>query len=138
MRTQLTIKIHIAKFKMMEHQVQNIPMKMIQNTQKYAKLLQFPTLCSNLMQQLYPNFIHQILPVDEIAKSINYLNSKQREVLNVVNTWAWCWTRAHIYFRQWRDREILFYESNIQRPLNLGRTSIHSGLGIKPETKLQI
>ena len=33
------------------------------------------------MQQLYPNFIHQILPVDEIAKSINYLNSKQREVL---------------------------------------------------------
>ena len=34
MRTQLTIKIHTAKFKMMEHQVQNVPMKMIQNTQK--------------------------------------------------------------------------------------------------------
>ena len=30
----------------------------------------------------------QILPNDEIAKDINSLNSKQREVFNVFHTWA--------------------------------------------------
>ena len=30
----------------------------------------------------------QVLPDDEIAKGINSLNSKQREVFNVVHTWA--------------------------------------------------
>ena len=30
----------------------------------------------------------QILPGDEIAKAINSLNSKQREVSNVIHTWA--------------------------------------------------
>ena len=35
-----------------------------------------------------PNFMPQILPDDEIAKGINSLNSKQREVFNVVHAWA--------------------------------------------------
>ena len=35
-----------------------------------------------------PNFMPQVLPDDKIAKSINSLNSKQREVFNVVHTWA--------------------------------------------------
>ena len=35
-----------------------------------------------------PNFMLQILPNDEIEKGINFLNSKQREVFNVVHTWA--------------------------------------------------
>ena len=35
-----------------------------------------------------PNFMPQVLPDDEIAKGINSLNSKQREVFNVVHTWA--------------------------------------------------
>ena len=30
----------------------------------------------------------QVLPDDKIGKSINSLNSKQREVFNVVHTWA--------------------------------------------------
>ena len=30
----------------------------------------------------------QTLPDDEIGKDINSLNSKQREVFNVVHTWA--------------------------------------------------
>ena len=34
-----------------------------------------------------PNFMPQILPDDEIAAGINSLNSKQREVFNVVHTW---------------------------------------------------
>ena len=34
------------------------------------------------------DFMPQILPDDEIAKSINSLNSKQGEVFNVVHTWA--------------------------------------------------
>ena len=33
-----------------------------------------------------PNFMPQVLPDDEIAKGINSLNSKQREVFNVVHT----------------------------------------------------
>ena len=35
-----------------------------------------------------PNFMLQILPDDEIAKDINSLNSKQREVFNVVHRWV--------------------------------------------------
>ena len=35
-----------------------------------------------------PNFMLQILPDDQIAKDINSWNSKQREVFNVVYTWA--------------------------------------------------
>ena len=58
-----------------------------ENDSEYTEISKTSAI-PNFMQQLYPNFIHQILPVDEIAKSINYLNSKQREVLNVVNTWA--------------------------------------------------
>ena len=32
-----------------------------------------------------------ILPNDEIAESINSLNSKEREVFNVIHTWAIMW-----------------------------------------------
>ena len=52
------IKTHIAKLEMMKHQGQNTPIKMIQKTQKQTKLLQFPTLCL------------QMLLDDEVAKSI--------------------------------------------------------------------
>ena len=36
---KLTIKTHLAKWKMMEHQKHNMPMKMIQKAQKQTKLL---------------------------------------------------------------------------------------------------
>ena len=104
---------------------------------------------------------------DEIAKDINSLNSTQREVFNVVHTWAWwawCWTSVHISFRQWRDRKISFCESDIphhiknialsceasEKPrapllgptgisaVNTGGTTIHYGLRIKPGTKLLV
>ena len=61
---------------MMKHQKQNIPMKMIQKTHKQNKT------------SAIPNFMSQILPDDEIARGINSLNSKQREVLNVVHEYA--------------------------------------------------
>ena len=35
-----------------------------------------------------PNFMPQVLPDNEIAEGINSLNSKQREVFNVLHTWA--------------------------------------------------
>ena len=35
-----------------------------------------------------PNFIPQILPEDGTAAGINSLNSKQKEVFNVVHTWT--------------------------------------------------
>ena len=47
MKLRFAIKTQIAKLKMMEHQGQNIQMKMIQKTQKQTKLLQFPTLYNN-------------------------------------------------------------------------------------------
>ena len=34
------------------------------------------------------NFMPKILPDNDIAEGINSLNSKQREVFNVVHTWA--------------------------------------------------
>ena len=34
------------------------------------------------------NFMPKILPDDEIAKGVNSLNSKQREVFNVIHTWV--------------------------------------------------
>ena len=34
------------------------------------------------------NFMRKILPYDKFAEGINSLNSKQREVFNVVHTWA--------------------------------------------------
>ena len=61
-----TIKSHIAKSKMMKHQWQNIPMKIIQKTQKKNKTFAIA------------NFMPQILPGDEIANNINSLNLKQR------------------------------------------------------------
>ena len=50
MRNRLTIKTHIAKLKIMKHQGQNIPMKMIQKTQKQTELMQFLTLCHKYYQ----------------------------------------------------------------------------------------
>lgn len=35
-----------------------------------------------------PNFILKILPDDEITEEIDYLNSKERNVFNVVHTWV--------------------------------------------------
>ena len=35
-----------------------------------------------------PSFIQQILPNDEIADWISSLNSKQKEIFNVVHAWA--------------------------------------------------
>ena len=39
----LIIKTHMARLKMIKHQRQNIPMKVIQNKEKQTKLLHFPT-----------------------------------------------------------------------------------------------
>ena len=52
MRTQLKIKIHITKLKVMKDQRQNIQMKMNQMTQKQTKLLQFLTLFHNYYQMI--------------------------------------------------------------------------------------
>ena len=59
-------------------------------------------------------FVSQILPDDKIAKDINFLNSKKREVFNVVHTWARDYVKydghdvepVQISFRQWRDKQI--------------------------------
>ena len=71
-RAELAIKTQIAKLKMTKHQRQNIPMKVIQKTQKQTKHLQLPN----------------ILLDAEIADGMNSLNSKQRKVFTVVHTWA--------------------------------------------------
>ena len=51
-------------------------MKMIQKTQKQNK------------NSVISNFMLQILPDDKITKGMNSLNSKQRKIFNVVQTWA--------------------------------------------------
>ena len=59
----------------MKHQGQNIPMKIIQKTQKQNKT------------SAIPYFTPQILLDDEVTDSMNSLN-KAKEVINVVHTWA--------------------------------------------------
>ena len=39
----------------------------------------------------------QILAHDEIAEGLNSLNLKQRDVFNVVNTWAKCYVRHSVH-----------------------------------------
>ena len=89
-------------------------MKLIQETQKQTKLLQFLTLCRKYCQMM------------KSQKGINSLNSKQREVYNVVQTWA---------------KDNVQYDGHLLGPtgisaVNIGRPTIHSGLGITPGTKL--
>ena len=62
---------------MMKHQGQNILMKVIQKKKKQTK-----------KTSALPSFMPQILPDDEIVEGINSLNSKQREIFNVVDKWA--------------------------------------------------
>ena len=69
MTLSVTIEIHRAKTTAPEPEY---PMKMILKTQTQTKLLQFPTSCQ------------KILPGDELTIGINFFNSKQREVFNVV------------------------------------------------------
>ena len=61
---------------MTKHQGQNILMKVIQKTEKQTKL------------SATANFIPKKFPDNDIAEGINSLNSKKREVFNVVHTWA--------------------------------------------------
>ena len=111
-------------------------------------------------------FKPQILPNDEITKSINFLNSKQREVFNVFHTWAKDYVKYNghdvepvhtflsgsggfhlvkIIYNPYpkvysckdpeKPRVLLLVTTGISA-VNIGGTTIHSGFGIKPETKL--
>ena len=59
----------------MKHKGQNIQMKMIQKTKTNET-------------SAIPNIMPKILPNDEITEGIYFLNSKQREVFDLVHTWA--------------------------------------------------
>ena len=52
-----------------------------------------------------------ILPNDEIAESINSLNSKEREVFNVIHTWAIIWYIMGLILNQ---SIYLFQEKGVQ------------------------
>ena len=66
------------------------PHNQIQNNQtseaKYANQNDSENIETNKTSAIR-NFMSQILPDNEIAKGINSLNSKQREVFNVIHTW---------------------------------------------------
>ena len=118
-----------------------------------------------------PNFILQILLDDEIGKSINSLNSKQRVVFNVVHTWAEDYVKCdghnvepiYIFLSGSGGRgksylvkviynaiskTLLYQCKNPEKPrvfllgptgrsaVNIGGTTIHSGLRFKPGTNL--
>ena len=117
-----------------------------------------------------PNFMPQILPDNEIAESVNSLNSKQREIFNVVHTWAKEYVTyeghnvepIHIFLGNAGtgkfhlvkviynaiSKTLLYYCKDPGNPrvlllgptgisaVNIGGTTIHSGLGIKPGIKL--
>ena len=75
LRTWITIKTHIDILKMMQHQEQNISMEWFRCHR-------------NKKSSADPNFILKVLPDDGITEDINSLDSKQREVSNVVHPWA--------------------------------------------------
>ena len=112
----------------------------------------------------------QILPDDKFAEDIDSLNAKQREVFNVVYTWAKDYVQhdghnvepstyffraleAQINLIWWKSyattlktllyhfkypeksKVLLFGPTGISAVI-IGGTTIHSGLGIKPVTKL--
>ena len=113
----------------------------------------------------------KILPDDEIAKGKNSLNSKKREVFNVIHTWANNYVKydrhnvepIHIFLSDSGgtrkphlvkvinnaiSKILLYHFEDPENPrvfllgttgisaVNIGGTTIHSGLGIKPGTKL--
>ena len=118
-----------------------------------------------------PTFMPQILPVGEILKGVNSLNSKQREVFNVVHKWAKDYVKSnghnvepiYIFLSGSGDtgkshlvkviynaisKTLLYHCKDPEKPrvlllgptgisaVNIGGTTIHSGLGIKPGIKL--
>ena len=113
----------------------------------------------------------QILPDGEIAKGVNSLNSKQREVFNVVHKWAKDYVKcnghnvepvyicisgsggtgkSHLVKVIYNaiSRTLLYHCKDPEKPrvlllgptgisaLNIGGTTNHSGLNIKPGIKL--
>ena len=65
---------------MMKHQGQNISMELFRCHR-------------NKKSSADPNFILKVLPDDEITEDVNSLDSKQREVSNVVHPWARCYIK---------------------------------------------
>ena len=119
----------------------------------------------------FPNFMPQILPDDEIAEGINSLNSKHREVFNVVHTWARDYVKydghnvepIHIFLSgsggtgkshlvkviyNAISKTLLCHCKDLENPrvlllgptgisaINIGGTTNHYGLGIKPGIKI--
>ena len=113
----------------------------------------------------------QILPDNEIAKGMNFLDLKQREVFNVVHTWAKNHLKydgndvepVHIFLSSSGgtgkshlvkviyntiSKTLLYHSKDPEKPrvslfgptgisaVNIGGTTIHSGLATKPGTKL--
>ena len=113
----------------------------------------------------------QVLPDDKIAKGINFLNSRQREVFNVVHTWAKNFRKydghdvkpVHIFLSGSErtgkshlmkvmynaiSKTLPYHCKDPEKPkvhlpgptgisaVNVSGTTIHSGLGIIPATKL--
>ena len=144
---------------MTKHQGQNILMKVIQKTEKQTKL------------SATANFIPKKFPDNDIAEGINSLNSKQREVFNVVHTWAKDYVKynghnvepVHIFLSgsggsgkshlvkviyNAISKTLLYHSKGPEKPrvvmlgpteisaVNIGGTTIHSGLGIQPGAKL--
>ena len=124
-------------------------MKVIQKKEKQTKLLHFPI------------FKSQILPDDEMVESTNSLNLKEKEVFNVVHTWAEDYVKydghnvelINIFLSgsecTGKLNDIQLHMKNIalslQRFFSLEPTGIsavnigainHSGLGSKPGIKL--
>ena len=113
-----------------------------------------------------PNFVPQMLSDDKIAEGVNSLNSKQKEIFNEIHTWLKEYvkydgrnvepiqsggtSKSHLVkviydvipktlLYHCKDpgklRVILLGPTRISA-VNIGGTTIHSGLGIKPGIKL--
>ena len=152
-------QVAIIKLKMMKHQKQNVPMKMIRKTKEEAK--------NNWSSQLYTKNI----TIWWNRRRIYSLNLKQREFFNVVYTSAKDHVKynehdfepVHIFLsgggRAWKfhlviaiynavSKALLYHCKGPEKPIvflfgrtgisavNVGGNAIHSGVGVKPRRKL--
>ena len=112
-----------------------------------------------------PNFIPQILPDDEVAEGINSLNSEQKKVFHVVHTWTNDYVKydshnvepIHLFqamdllvnlihcailkncfntIKTQKNQDFFILGPTGISVVAIGETTIHSGFGINPATKL--
>ena len=162
MRPYLTIKICIVKLKIMKHKRQNIPMKTIQKTHKQTKRLQFPSHKSYRPQVLpdgeFANGVNSLNSkqrkvfnvVHKWDKDYVKCNGHNGEPVYIFLSCSGGTGKSHLVkvIHNTILKTLLYHCKDPEKPgvlllgstgisaVDIGGTTIHSGLSIKPGIEL--